>query len=697
MRKRKKMGIMGLAMLLCMGVAYMPVNAELSDQNPPNATEETYKPFHPNLEEDDHIIETEEDLKEEEGKEFAEVSVDEEHFPDEDFRNFVSEKFDVNKNRILESDEIRQAKNLDTEYEVTMSSLEGIEYLSNLKRLVVSMAGIKSIDISKNSKLQIVDVNWNEELQVIDVSANKELRILDISNTPINQINVTNNKELRWLFAFDTNISDFDVSQNVKLKRLDIGRTGIKKIDVSHNPKLQALNIEETQVDKVDLSKNRDLYEFYFKDTPISEVDLSKNWNLAQIWASGTKLSHLDVSHCKNLFVLYIQNTAIKEMDFSRCPNLYELFASNSALQKVDLANHTNLNCVEIDGTDVKEIRVDKSKNLQGLSLSGTKVKNLDLSKNTELKRLEVNNTPLRYLDLSHNVNLEKLYFDNTNIENMKKVNAELYPKLQELGCENAGIVELILPKSKELIFLNCAGNHLKELDLSNISELWLGMEVSPQNITVFGKQKGDKLIVDLHEVVSDLNRITVEPSENYVYNKSTGEIIFKNNEEPVFMYQYAHQYSHNSKLKTISVKANVLREYLILEGIGQKVYYGNDISFICNGKKEMIEKCLIDGVELNETEYCLETIEEGKIKITLKKEMLSTLAKGKHCFSVVYKDGEANTTFELADKQIVTPVADEKPFDKTEVKTGDTSNANLWGMLMILSLGLVFIQRKSK
>lgn len=695
MGKRKMRGLIGLIMLLYMGVIYIPVHAELSDQNPPNATEETYKPFHPNLEEDNHIIETEEELKEEEEKEFEEVSLDEKHFPDADFRTFVSEKFDLNKDGILESDEIRKAKNLDTEYEVTMSSLKGIEYLSNLKRLVVSMSGIEDMDISKNSKLQIVDVNYNEDLQFLDVSANKELRILDISNTSIKQINVTNNKELQWLFAFDTNISDFDVSQNAKLKRLDIGRTAIQKIDISHNRKLQALNIEETKVNKIDLSKNRDLYEFYFKDTPISEVDLSKNWNMAQIWASGTKLSHLDVSHCKNLFVLYIQNTAIKEINFSRCPNLYELFASDSALQKVDLSKHTNLNCVEIDGTAIKELRVDKSKNLQGLSLNGTKIMNLDLSKNTELKRLEVNNTPLRYLDLSQNLKLEKLYFNHTNIENMKKVNAALYPKLQELGCENAGVTELILPKSKELCFLNCADNQLKELELSNIPELWLGMEISPQNIMVFGKQKGEKIVVDLHEVVSDLNRITVEPAENYVYNKSTGEIIFKNNENPVFMYQYAHRYTHNSKSKTMSVKANVLRKYLILDGAGQKVYYGNDISFICNGKKEMIEKCLIDGTELNENEYCLETVEEGKSKITIKQEILSKLAKGAHSFSVVYRDGIANTTFELMDKQTVISGEDKKPHNNTEIKTGDTSNVSLWGMVLLLSLGIVFLQRK--
>lgn len=438
----KRKGLITLATVLVLGMAATTVHAaESADQNPPDATEETYKPFHANLDEDTPLIETEADIAEENATTYPEVKLDATNFPDEDFRNFIADTCDTNKDDILQSDEIRAAKVLSTDSEVYFSSAKGIEHLKNLKKFSAPMAGFSAIDVSQNTKLQILEIGSNEDLASIDVSNNKVLRILDISGSKIAAIDVSNNPELRWLYAFDCPMTSVDVSHNAKLKRLDMAGTPLASIDVTNNPKLQALNIEETNVTSIDTSKNRDLYEFYFKGTNISSVDFSKNWNLAQVWASGTKLTSMDVSHCHNLWVLYIQDLPeLKEMDFSKCPSLYELYASNSGLEKLDLSTHTILNCVEINGTKIKELDIRNSKDINGLNISDTPITSIDLSQNTELKRLELKNTPIRQLDLSQNKALKKLYIDNTNIENLKDLDLSTCEALEEVGCSKVTI-----------------------------------------------------------------------------------------------------------------------------------------------------------------------------------------------------------------------------------------------------------------
>jgi len=592
----RKKGFVLLAALFALGAVELNVHAELADANPPTATEETYQPFHPNLDEDMVIIETEADMEEENQTVYEEVELNEVTFPDEEFRKFVALTFDTNSDGTLQSDEIREAKELNTDYEVYFSSVKGIEYLKNLKRFSAPMAGISSIDVSNNLKLQILEVSYNTELTSIDVTNNKELRILDISDTPISTVDVSKNSELRWLYCFNSdseipcNIKKIDVSHNPKLKRLDLSHTDIDSIDISKNPKLQALNIENTKVISVDTSKNRDLYEFYFKNTDISKVDFTKNWNLAQIIASNTKIKSIDVSHCRNLFVLYVQNLPIREIDFSNCPNLYELFASNCALERLDVSKHKYLNCLEIDGTKISELDIRNSTAINGLSISGSNITKLDVSKNKELKRLELNDTKIQNLDISKNKKLGKLYLNNTNISNLKTLDLSGYKKLEELSCENANIEKLILPEEcPDLYLLNCAGNHLKELDLSKVPMLWWDLKYSPQTINAPADKTGDVISIDLNKLVADRTKVTVAEADHYTYDAEKGIITFLSPDNLEFSYVYAHGYQHDANAEPMKVQAKAVvapEDDEIISGDDKNDSEGSNES---NGSKDKI------------------------------------------------------------------------------------------------------------
>lgn len=701
----KRKGLITLATVLVLGMAATTVHAaESADQNPPDATEETYKPFHANLDEDTPLIETEADIAEENATTYPEVKLDATNFPDEDFRNFIADTCDTNKDDILQSDEIRAAKELSTDYEVYFSSAKGIEHLKNLKKFSAPMAGFSAIDVSQNTKLQILEIGSNEDLASIDVSNNKVLRILDISGSKIATIDVSNNPELRWLFAFDCPMTSVDVSHNAKLKRLDMARTQLTSIDVTNNPKLQALNIEKTNVTSIDTSKNRDLYEFYFQGTNISSVDFTKNWNLAQVWASGTKLTSLDVSHCHNLWVLYIQDLPeLKEVDFSKCPALYELYASNSGLEKLDLSTHTILNCVEINGTKIKELDIRNSKDINGLNISDTPITSIDLSQNTELKRLELKNTPIRQLDLSQNKALKKLYIDNTNIENLKDLDLSTCEALEEVGCSNAGIESLILPANSDLCYVDCSNNHLKELDLSKAPMLWWELKYSPQNINTTGELKNGKICVDLKQYVSDLSKVTIAPSEDYTYDAENGLLTFADPSAAHFTYSYAHGYKHDATAEPMTVQANIDVAYKVLNGGNQTITPGSSLTFQCNGTKNLFQGIAIDQVSLSSDHYTVTETEEG-LTFVISKEALDAVASGEHKIVVAYENGVAELTFTKADNKPATPSTptdSQKPSGNKKpantVATGDSAAVIPFMILLVLSFSVFAVTFRKK
>ena len=81
------------------------------------------------------------------------VEISEINFPDEVFRDYVAKNFDKNNDGFLSRHEIEEALIVDVSFNKQITSLQGIEILSNLKRLVISYTKIKELDISHNTDL----------------------------------------------------------------------------------------------------------------------------------------------------------------------------------------------------------------------------------------------------------------------------------------------------------------------------------------------------------------------------------------------------------------------------------------------------------------------------------------------------------------------------------------------------------------
>lgn len=106
------------------------------------------------------------------------IEINEDNFPDENFRQYVSENIDQadasgNKDKKLSQAEIESVTEIDVNYK-NIASLKGIEYFTNLKELKCSGNYLVELDVSTLTNLESLNCADNPEIESLDVSYNKK-------------------------------------------------------------------------------------------------------------------------------------------------------------------------------------------------------------------------------------------------------------------------------------------------------------------------------------------------------------------------------------------------------------------------------------------------------------------------------------------------------------------------------------------
>ncbi len=236
----------------------------------------------------------------------SEVAIDEANFPDENFRNYISEHFDSDGNGRLSDTEINNIKKIDI-LRMKISDLKGIEHFKDLTTLSCTYNNITKLDISHNTKLTYLECNVNK-IEELDISKNTALVDLHCSNNPISKLDLTHNTQLERLACGFSSLTELDVSKNSKLIMIDCQDCQITNLDLSNNSELYNLNCGNNPLKKIDVTKNPKLGMFscaYFEhrvNVPlisqgeITELDLSKNPLLTHLSCSSTKVNTLKLN-----------------------------------------------------------------------------------------------------------------------------------------------------------------------------------------------------------------------------------------------------------------------------------------------------------------------------------------------------------------------------------------------------------------
>lgn len=308
---------------------------------------------------------------------YCQVSVDETHFPDPVFREYVRTNFDTDADGSLSEGECQAVTVIYVGYLDAVSSLKGIEYFPFLSVLDcdLSCPEMTSLDVSQNPALTSLDCR-STKITSLDVSQNPALRELDCSSTLLTSLDLSQNPVLRILTCTGTPLTSLDLSKNTALEHLECIGVGFESLDLSKNTALTYLDCSGCELlASLDLSKNTALEHLECRGMGFESLDLSENKALKYLGCQRAHFTSLDLK----------QNTALEELDCSIMTDLTALdLTHNASLVKLD--------CWE------------------------TSLKSLDLSQNTKLEELNCYSTPLKSLNLDNNVALRNLSCDMTSL-----------------------------------------------------------------------------------------------------------------------------------------------------------------------------------------------------------------------------------------------------------------------------------------
>ena len=259
-----------------------------------------------------------------------------------------------------------------------ISSLQGIEFLPNIKHMFLK----------------------NIQQEDIDLSYNKELIILHLKALNANSINLTQNIKLDEINAFlSPNEKNLELSHITNLHNLDIKKSGIKNITLS-----EGINI-------VDLSNNK-----------IEEIIIPSS--VRSLTLNNNKISNIDVRNNTNLTVLDLSNNLLEDIDVRNNPNLSILrFGLKTEKDTIDFNNNSKLKEVLIEGNEngkIKSLDFSNKPNLYALTLKNLGITNLNIENNIGLGQIFLENNNLNTIDLSKHKNIWYAELNNNNTQNMK-------------------------------------------------------------------------------------------------------------------------------------------------------------------------------------------------------------------------------------------------------------------------------------
>ena len=279
----------------------------------------------------------------------------------------------------IETEETKKIKKEDLEkikvlisrsFTEPVTTLQGIEYLSNLKAVVLANVKQEDLDFSYNKLLEVLLVNVNDNHHTVQ----KTTKSLNLSqNTMLRELSVT-------LASEDSNL---DYSHLNNLNTIVITESKIRGI------------ILPNYVRKVDLAGNR-----------ITNIDLSHHSNLEYLRLQQNPISQIDIEHLNNLKLLNLHNTLITQnLDLSKNVRLEELYLGLDAgkIENLDLSNNPNLTNLYVR-SQLKKINLNNNHNLKELNLSPNNLETLDLSKNLVLDKLELDGNHISNLKIPNHI-----------------------------------------------------------------------------------------------------------------------------------------------------------------------------------------------------------------------------------------------------------------------------------------------------
>ncbi|MFA9378870.1 MAG: DUF5722 domain-containing protein [Lachnotalea sp.] len=382
----------------------------------------------------------------------SEIEISKEFFPDEIFRTYITNHYDIDENQKLSQDEISQVENIDVS-NMDIEDLSGIEYFTNIEYLYCNDNKLQSLNLNSLVNMTVLNCSYNH-LTSIDLSKCSSLISLDSSNNAF-AISLDDNQ------SFDlANLKDFQVESSSNW---------------SDNALIDGLTLTLSE----DSATTLITYD-YFINAPLL-IDTYVNFTLV---VASDKIEDIDINETTFpdlSFRTYIEDHFDTDNDLvlstkERNAVTYLFIPSQAIVDLTGLNYFPNLVYLNFDDNAVEFVDLNLSSNLRGIYCSNNKLAQMQIKELSNLEELYCSNNLLTEIETSSLMKLTKLYCDGNLLFILDTSNLS---KLLELNCSNNNLYCLDLSTCTSLEEIECKENTYKipidennTIDLSTMSLL---------------------------------------------------------------------------------------------------------------------------------------------------------------------------------------------------------------------------------
>ncbi len=336
------------------------------------------------------------------GYAMADTKINEVNFPDDNFRSYVSEKCDKNKDGKLSKNEISKIKNILC-YNMNIKNLDGIEFFTDMKSLLCYGNRLTTLDVSKNTALTKLRCSGNQ-LTSLDVSKNITLTELECGGNQLTLLDVSKNTSLTRLSCSYNQLISIDVTKNIALAELECDGNKLTSLDVSKNTSLTKLNCYSNQLNSLDVSNNILLTSLNCSSNQLASLDVSRNIALTELFCSFNELASLDVSKNTALTKLSCCDNELKTLDVSNNKVLTELECDGNKLTLLDVSRNIEITRLGCTSNQLTSLDLNNNAVLEWINCADNQLKTLDISKNVMLHNLTCMHNIITVLDVTENI-----------------------------------------------------------------------------------------------------------------------------------------------------------------------------------------------------------------------------------------------------------------------------------------------------
>ncbi len=282
------------------------------------------------------------------------------NFPDPNFKNVLvntncvdtdgdgtgDADADANNDGEIEISEVNMITWLDVS-EKNIKSLEGIDFITNLK----------SLDCSKN------------ELTTLDVEKLKSLEGLLCMYNKIENLKINSLSNLVTLFTLHNNLKELDVSTLINLVWLDCSDNLLENLKIGTLPKLKKLSFPNHNIVSIKIQDCLALEEINCASGKLEFLELNNLPNLIYLGCHNNMLTSLSLKGVPELTTIICSQNQLTSLNLEEAKNLYSLLASNNKLEEVSANNLSNLKSLNFDYNDLKYLFIKTGNTLDYLSL----------------------------------------------------------------------------------------------------------------------------------------------------------------------------------------------------------------------------------------------------------------------------------------------------------------------------------------